>query len=273
MSTKANEEKGTGEDIYQQALQLMKEADDLDEKKEEDRSNMMYEAYQKSKEKELNPKLQGVKVVKTLVKQVRKDRTENNGSGDKRNEALELLRQAIKHHHPDAAILLGNLQLKRASRILNNKGKQDGGSDAKDSVVDAMDLFRLAGKFGSRVGWYNLGHLLWTGWPSRGDTEGKSEEQDSSDGVAEEIEDDTRIVVADMEEAMNAFGKAIELGDSDAMYLVGAHWLAQNDFESNVIGFDLIERAADAGHHGALLYVALFVSTFVLVGRYTYWEY
>jgi len=258
MSTNANEEKGTGEDTYQQALQLMKQADDLDEKKEEDRSNMMYEAYQESKEKELNPKLQGVKVVKTLVKQVRKDRTKNDGSSDKRNEAVELLKQAAnEHNHPDAAIQLGNMLLKTASRSLNNKVKQDGKSDAKDSVVKAIDLFRRAGDAGSRVGWYNLGHLLWTGFPSPGDTEGKSEEQNSSGAVAKEIEDDTRIVVADMKEAMNAFRKAIELGDSDAMYLVGVHRLGQNDLESNRIGFDLIERAADAGHHGALYYVAL----------------
>lgn len=271
MSTNANEEKGMGEDIYQQALQLMKQADDLDNKKEEDRSNMMYEAYQKSKEKELNPKSQGVKVVKTLVKQVRKDRIKNDGSSDKRKEAVELLKQAAnEHNHPDAAIQLGNMLLKRASRSLNNKVKQDDGSDTKDSVIKAIELFRRAGDAGSRVGWYNLGHLLWTGFPSPGDTEGKSEEQNSSGAVAKEIED-TRIVVADMEEAMNAFRKAIELGDSDAMYLVGVHRLGQNDLDSNLIGLDLIERAADAGHHGALYYLALLVSTFVPVGKYTYW--
>jgi len=256
ISTSGNEEKGVGEDIYEQALQLMRQADDLDDKKEKERSNSMYEAYQKSKERELNPKSQGVTVVRTLVKEMQKERTKSDGSSEKRNEAVKLLKQAAnEYNHPDAAIQLGNMMLKTASRSLNNKGKHNG-SDPKDSVGKAIELFRRAGDAGSRVGWYNLGHLLWRGFPPSGDTEGKSEEQDSSAAVGEEIED-TPIVVADMKEAMNAFRKAIELGDSDAMYLVGVHRLGQDDVESDRNGIDLIERAADTGHSGALYYLAL----------------
>ena len=57
--------------------------------------------------------------------------------------------------------------------------------------------------------------------------------------------------------------KAIELGDSDAMYLVGVHRLGEKDFKSNRIGISLIEQAAERGHDGALYYLALLVSTFM----------
>jgi len=256
MFKNANGKKGAGEDIYQRALQLMKEADDYDEEKENERSNMMYEAYQKSKERELNPKSQGVTVVRTLVKEVRKDRTKKKSSSVKRDEAVELLEQAANDfNHPDAAIQLGNMLLKMASRSINKKDKKDG-SDPKALVSKAVELFRQAGAAGSRVGWYNLGHLLWTGFPTIGDAEDETEEQNGSAPVDKDIED-TRIIVPDMEEAMNSFSKAIELGDNDAMYLVGVHLLGQEDLESSLNGMDLIERAADTGHDGALYYLAL----------------
>jgi len=256
MFKNANGKRGAGEDIYQRALQLMKEADDYDEEKENERSNMMYEAYQKSKERELNPKSQGVTVVRTLVKEVRKDRTKKKSSSVKRDEAVELLEQAANDfNHPDAAIQLGNMLLKMASRSINKKDKKDG-SDPKALVSKAVELFRQAGAAGSRVGWYNLGHLLWTGFPTIGDAEDETEEQNGSAPVDKDIEE-TRIIVPDMEEAMNSFSKAIELGDDDAMYLVGVHLLGQEDLESSLNGMDLIERAADTGHDGALYYLAL----------------
>ena len=250
MSTIAGDDKGTGEDIYQQALLLTKEADDLDKAKEEERSSMMYEAYQRSKERELNPKSQGVTVVMTLVKQVRKERAQGDDSNAKREKALELLKKAAnEYNHPDASVRLGNMLLKIASRSLNNNGAKNDEPDPKDSVGKAMELFRRAGDAGSRVGYYNLGHLLWTGFPQQEDDEGEGEEVP-----------DTRIVVPDIEEAMKAFNKAIDLGDNDAMYLVGVQRLGENDVEANKIGLDLIEKAADKGHGGALFYLALLVS-------------
>ena len=254
ISNITEDEKGVGEDIYEQALLLTKEADDIDKAKEKERSNMMYEAYQKSKEKELNPKSQGVTVVKTLVKQVRKDRTKSDDSNEKREQAFELLKKAAnEYNHPDAAVRLGNMLLKMASRSLNNKGTTDDGPDPRESVGKAMELFRQAGDAGSRVGYYNLGHLLWTGFPALEDTDEESE------GQSEEMPG-TRIVAADIEEAMNAFHKAIDLGDNDAMYLVGVQRLGEDDVESNRTGFSLIEQAAEKGHEGALFYVALLVS-------------
>ena len=261
LSTVAGKEIAPGEDIYRQALSLTKEADDLDKKKEEKRSNMMYEAYQRSKEKELNPKSQGVTVVKTLVKQVRKERTKEDDSIQKREKALELLkRAATEHNHPDASIQLGNMLLKDASRTLKNTGTKNDGPDPKELVHKAMELFRQAGESGSRVGFYNLGHLLWTGFPAY------EEIEDDSIELGQAIKAD-RIVSPDMTEAMVAFHRAIDLGDSDAMYLVGVHMLGEANVESNREGFELIKQAAENGHEGALYYLALLVSTFSLERR------
>ena len=271
--------KGEGEDIYQQALQLMNRAKYVDKEREQERSNKMYEAWQKSQEKELNPKSQGVTVVKTLVKETRKDRKNNIDAGDKRNEAIELLKHAAnKCNHPEAAIQLGNMLLKETSRSINtnsniksnSNSNINNGLDHKDSVDQAMQLFRRAGDAGSRVGWYNLGHLLWTGFPPPKDIEDESEEEHNNNTAVDDVIEDTRIVIADMEEAMNAFTKAIDLGDSDAMYLVGVHRLGQSELESYRDGIKLIERAADTGHGGALYYLALLVSTHFPVEGYTY---
>ena len=252
-----------GEDLYQQALQLMKQAKDIDENREEEKSQMMYEAWKKAQEKELNPKSQGVKVVKTLVKEARKDKT-NNDSRDKKIEADELLKQAANdYNHPEAAIQLGNMLLNEASRTISSNKRQSGGSDSKNSVIQAMQLFRQAGEAGSRVGWYNLGHLLWTGFPTPPENDDEDEdEQDNNVNINIKV-GDARIIVADMDEAMDAFKKAIDLGDSDAMYLVGVHHLAKEDQENCRYGIDLIEQAADAGHGGALYYLALLVSFFL----------
>ena len=222
MSTITDEEKRRGEAIYEQAIRLMEQADDLDDEKEKERSNMMFEAYQRSKEREMNPKSQGVTVVKTLVKEMRKDKTKNDESGEKRRQAVELFEEAAnEYNNPDAAIQLGNMMLKTASRSFNMKGNRDDEPDPADSVGKAIELFRRAGNAGSRVGWYNLGHLYWTGFPPSNSS----------------VDDDNnaRIVVADMDEAMDAFKKAIELGDSDAMYLVGVHRLGEKDFKSNAV--------------------------------------
>ncbi len=259
MSTTAGKERTPGDELYEQALSLTREAGDLDKQTEENRSNMMYEAYQRSKKKELNPKSQGVTVVKTLVKQVRKERTKEDDSIQKREKALELLKQAaIEYNHPDASIQLGNMLLKDASRVLKQVGTKNDEPDPKESVHKAMELFRQAGEAGSRVGFYNLGHLLWTGFPAYEETEDDSIEQNL------EIKND-RIVIPDMEKAMNTFYQAIELGDSDAMYLVGVHMLGEPNVEKNRRGFDLIKQAADNGHEGALYYLALLVSTFLLI--------
>ena len=91
----------------------------------------------------------------------------------------------------------------------------------------AMDYYRQAGERGSPEGWFNLGHLMW--------------EQD------------------ELSASMEAFQKAIDLGDSDAMYFVGVQYLSEEETEEqHRLGLNLIQNAAEQGHSGALYYLALF---------------
>ena len=255
-----------GNDIYQQAIQLMDRVKEIEKEREQERSNKMYEAYQKSQEAQNDPKMQGVKVIKTLVKETRKDKKKkSDGVNDNEENNPEVIHQrafdllkraAYEYKHPEAAVQLGNTLLSQAA-------KEKDTTIQKDTVLQAMELFRTAGEAGSRVGWYNLGHILWTGFPPYDDgddvdagEEGVTEEPIDGDDNDDEAIDD-RIIPTDMHEAMSAFTKAIDLGDSDAMYLVGVHRLTQGGRENYHSGTKLIERAADAGHGGALYYLAL----------------
>lgn len=239
-----------GGTLYQQALKLMKQSKDVEETREQERSQKMYEAWKKTQEKVKNKKSIGVKVIKTLVKETRKDQKNNMNPNDTKIEVIRLLkRAAYDYNHPEAAVQLGNMLLNEASRSINNKVNVDNSNDQQQSesspknlATQAMDLFRQAGEAGSRAGWYNLGHLWWIGFPD----EGRREEDKA-----------TQTVVADTDKAMDAFQRAIDLGDSDAMYLVGVHNLAQSDPENCKRGIKLIEQASDDGHGGALYYLAL----------------
>lgn len=236
----------------------MEKAKDIESERERERSNMMYDAWQKSQEKDMNPKSQGVTVVKTLQKSVRKDRTNKDDASDKRNEAIQLLKEAAnKFNHPEAAVQLGNVLLKQGSRGIDTPSKEQNGANPKDSVTQAKELFQQAGDAGSRVGWYNLGHLLWTGFPPSNHADEDGEEENASTRAARGETEGIQILASDMEGAMAAFKKAIELGDSDAMYLVGVQRLSDGDSNSYRDGIDLIEKAANAGHGGALYYLAL----------------
>ncbi|KAG7373437.1 Sel1 repeat-containing protein [Nitzschia inconspicua] len=238
-----------GSKLYDQAMLLMEQADEHDKQSELDRSQRMYEAWQQSQEK--TPKLQGVKVIKTLVRETQKQSSNRNDNDDRRREAMDLLhRAAYDFQHPEASVQLANSLLKQASSV--NPKNNTNNNRQRELVVEAMDLFRTAGESGSRVGWYNLGHLLWTGFPPPGEEEKYDNDDNNNETIEEQI-----IVPADLHEAMEAFTKAIDLGDTDAMYLVGVHRLTQGGKENYLSGTKLIERAADAGHGGALYYLAL----------------
>lgn len=243
-----------GNQLYEDAMARMQQADDYDQQQEEERSQRMYEAWQQSQDK--TPKMQGVKVVKTLVKETRKRTLHPNSSSSEqyRRDALDLLhRAAYEFQHPQAAVQLGNALLKQASSSKTEPSQQD------ELATEAMNLFRAAGESGSRVGWYNLGQLLWTGFPPQHEEDHENEE-DEPERIIEPAEEPTAVnqsIPADLHKAMEAFTKAIDLGDSDAMYLVGVHRLTQGGKENYQSGTKLIERAADAGHGGALYYLAL----------------
>jgi TPR repeat protein len=229
-------------------MELIQRAEDIDKQLEEERSKRMFEAWQNSQEAELNPKQQGVKVIKTLVKETKKKRNEksNQSSENCRQQAQALLNQAAyEHGQPEAAVQLGNTLLKQASDSKLDRSAQE------KLVTEALRLFQKAGQSGSRVGWYNHGHLLWTGFPPY-ENDG---DEEHPVGMEESLHD--QIVPADMHEAMESFIKAIDLSCYDSMYLVGVHRLTMGGKENYLSGTRLIERAANAGHGGALYYLAL----------------
>jgi hypothetical protein len=234
-----------GNQLYEKAMLLMQQAEENDRQREQERSKRMFEAWQQSQEK--SPKMQGVKVVKTLVKETRKQNEDRGISERCRQEAMTLLhRSAYEFQQPQAAVQLGNALLKQAANPKTESSQQS------ELVMEAMKLFRAAGESGSRIGWYNLGHLLWTGFPPLDEDGFDNDKMTHEDRLAH-----SQIVPADLHEAMNAFVNAIDLGDSDAMYLVGVHRLTQGGKENIQSGTNLIERAAEAGHGGALYYLAL----------------
>jgi TPR repeat protein len=190
-----------GEDLYRQAIEAMEMATKVQEERQEEQSQKMYEAWQKTQDAETkNPKTQGVVVVKTLVKHVNKQRKAALDNDIQfKQKARDLLEQAAALEHPLSLVQLGNLALEDA--------KREQQSDRQLAHVSkAMSYFRRAGEAGNRVGWYNLGQLLWTGYPTF------EEEDDPVEGVE-------RILEPDMHEAMEAFTHAMDLGDADAMYL------------------------------------------------------
>ena len=232
-----------GEMLYQQAMKVMEEAKALEAQKEQERSQKMYEAWEKAEETESNnPKSSGVKVVQTLVKETRKERKRRAAETDEFLDALRLLEEAAqKYEHPEALVQLGNISLQTASKK---------GNEPAEMISEALSLFERAGVAGSRVGWYNLGQLYWTGYPA-------ATEFDGDDDVPSDELLEPQILEKNIGHAMEAFEKAIEMGDLDAMYLVGVNRMTSEARESIQSGFDLIKNAADVGHSGAKYYIAL----------------
>jgi TPR repeat protein len=175
------------------------------------------------------------------------------------NEALQHLEEAaLRYGHPLALVRLGNEALERAKKSSTSSDEPLINTDRcaewiKESPVDlsqilaqssntiynlevdddssspyisiAHVMYEEAGKAGSAEAWYNLGHLLWD----------RSEDNDT-----------TKV------KAMEAFNKAVDLGDSDAMYFVGAQYLSHQENEE--AGYQLLRRAANDYNHGPALH-------------------
>ncbi len=62
-----------------------------------------------------------------------------------------------------------------------------------------------------------------------------------------------RGINSDMDKAFELYTEAAELGDADAMYILGAHYLetARLEFDLYMKGIDWLTKAAKAGHEGA----------------------
>jgi TPR repeat protein len=241
-----------GEKCYNQALEALKKVEEIRNERERKKSEEMYKAWQKAEEKQKqhanNKKaenLKGVAVVKTIVKQTRK---ELKGKVEKKDteeflthQAEKLLKEAaFQHGHPQALILLANDELKKANAALE-KDK----AESERLLKSALDMYQRAGNQNSAEGWFNFGQLLWTGYPS----------MDSDDGTRNGDKNTFMIMKPDLKASMEAFRNGIDLGDPDAMYFVGVQYLSED--EGNKAGLELIQSAADLGHGPARYYLAL----------------
>lgn len=223
---------------YQTTLQQLEQ---LRSDRETKKSRAMYEAWNKAQRASQSPRSTGVKVVQTLAKQTARDRPDpEQVLQDQATRLLELA--ARTYQHPPALVIIGNQALDQARKS----------PDPRPHLDRAMAAYRQAGEAGAAAGWFNLGHLLWTGYPDQ-----------TSDPLPDKID-----LPADPQGALQAFEKAVDLGDTDAMYFMGVQKLSlaeENDTSVPKLvrdelqkGLDWIQHAADAGHGGAGYYLALF---------------
>lgn len=137
------------------------------------------------------------------------------------NEALERAREGVsdttisaslvdtescKEWLDESPIDLASILQQLSVNGEGNRGLADEGDDSHHRYHQlALRLYEEAGKRGSAEGWYNLGHLL-------------------SDTPSIQL-------LHSREKAMDAFHKAIELGDADAMYFVAVQYLSCEENE------------------------------------------
>jgi len=212
----------------------------------------------------MNDRAAGVAVVRTIVKQSNAKRDDiiqkkihvEQSSAAKANNNVEseehyqklaqeyMEEAAFRYGHPLALVRLGNEALTYSKKSSNDDttkplfdtermtswilespikvGAALSFIEDKSYNVLALQLYQEAGKQGSSEGWYNFGHMLWEGSIV-------SDDISWSDGAS------------DKEKAIDAFHKAIELQDSDAMYFVAVQYL----------NYD--ERDVDENENDALL--------------------
>ena len=277
-TTTADSTSSQGEAVYQQALQALQKVEALQEARETKKSEEMHKAIEKAEAKQQahsnNPKaqnLKGVTVIKTVVKQTRKEQKNAPDIQQLEEEykamALTLLRTAgIDYGHPEALILMGNGELERAKELWRNIEKDSSMAEqhslepVQASVKQSLEYYQRAGAKGAATGWFNVGQLLWTGFPAT-DKEEEEEEEEDSNVTANDAHQ--VILSSDRAASMDAFRRAIDLGDPDAMYFVGVALLgdegtASSSVESLQEGLEYIQSSAAMGHGPARYYLALF---------------
>jgi len=258
-----------GEVAYQQYLDCNAQLESAREEKERLKSEQMYLAWERANTKEKehqnkNKKSSGVAVVRTLVKQTRKELAAKAADPETvlKDQATSFLQAAADAGHGLALVQLGNQTMDQARNVKSTTLVR------KELLSSAMESYRQAGMAGAAEGWFNLGSLLWTGYPAEAST-------DSTSG-SDSINHAAALVEADSVSAMEAFMHAVDLGDADAMYFVGVQLLDGQEHDNGnnggkplmrteeqrqryelQSGLEHIEQAAGLGHGGALYYTAL----------------
>ena len=206
------------------------------------------DAHQNKEGSGMQSRAAGVAVIKTITKQTRKERKNqvakdgtgsdqpktDNEIGQYKDEAQRWLRTAaFDHSHPKALVRLGNDALEEAKQLMH--ATADVKNNTKDDIPlellflnplgRACRLYHMAGEAGSAEGWFNLGHLLWMGFPEQEEDEALLDLLDHgvSLNFGPEIlpDGDGNTIDADRAAAVSCFQKAVDMGDPDAMYFLG----------------------------------------------------
>lgn len=245
---------------YQQAL---KELQEFHRERERVKSERMFQAWQSAEAAaaaaaepatgQRRPRKPGVAVVQTLANETRSEQaTLQEQEHDLRRRAQTLLERAARQGHAQALVRLGNQALEEAHAAWGHRNAES----TRNALDRAMDLYRQSQ---AAEGWFNLGSLLWSGYPDYPNPKGT--------GNAEESE--PVVLLADFSASMEAFKEAILLGDADAMYFVGVTELGAGEDEpiAETVdeatlstlrhGLALVQDAADRGHGGAMHYLSL----------------
>jgi len=256
----SNEKKG--EYYYHQAKRFIEEHNiSLAMKEEENRKQQ----YEKTKS--------GLAVIKTIARQTRQEREnqqnqktdvavtrtksmDNAKNGNLGNNVivdhLEKARECMQiaafvHGYNDAIVSIANDALSKAQinaeceykYVMEQETVIDmddiNSNGTKSGAHVAIKLYLFAGERGSKEAWFNLGHLLWTGHDLNS----------------------TCNILPNHQKAIEAFQKAVELGDDDARYFLAVCYLGQEMQHDKRRGLRLVQEAADHGHGGALYYLAL----------------
>ena len=234
-----------GEEIYQQALQAWKQVSMLEQELEEKRNRQQYEAFQRQEQAQAEALANNQNDDDDETSNVIGANQQNGGTMARKKGGVAVVKTIAKQSRKKDDLEVQQEALRqRAQSLLEEAALQHGhpsalvhmGSTAwfeLEDVEQAKEYYRRAGEQGSREGWYNLGNVLW--------------------------HDDEHPRAKD--HAMEAFHKAIQLGDSDAMYFVGVDYLSKEDeTDKNRYrqGLSWIESSAEQGHVGALYYLAVF---------------
>jgi TPR repeat protein len=282
-----NDPPSNGEEAFQRYMDLCESLQEIRREKERIKSEEMYQAWQKAssasndgggsspaqqpsdnenKTNKQNKKKKnvaaGVAVVQTLAKQTRQEtqqqQRQDQGEAELQAQATKVLQMAaLDFDHPDALVIMGNDLVERVQQ----EEKYQEASPRRLLLKQALDLYQRAGELGLDEGWYNQGQLLWTGYPDQTTT--------NHELLHDENKSFPILLPADRDAAMKCFWKAIDLGDADAMYFVGAQLLSSDDDHGDAStldeqtvadlkkGLELIQQAGTMGHSGALYYLAL----------------
>ena len=248
-----------GEDYYQQYVLVWNEWEKFKEEQERTKSEKMFEAWKRAQppppdestvmndddncsnhnhnNNNRNKNAGGVSVVRTLAREVSKNRA-LDPLQKLEQRATNLLQIAgVKYKHPKALIELANIELERLGQTASLNQQNDVSLNhawVRDNVQPCLRYYEIAGDAGLSEGYYNLAHIYW-------------------DGVHALIEPDRDI-------AMNYMLKAIHLGDIDAMYFVGLHRLGhRNEYRLDQLqkALQWVEHAAERQHGGALQCLAV----------------